>query len=63
MQTEAGADPTFADDHANSGRILPGIFNGGFARRDKLARDMLEKVLEQSGGSPTGGGKAGRGKK
>jgi hypothetical protein len=55
--------PTFADDHANSGRVLPGMFNGGFDRRDKMARDMLEKVLEQGGGSPASGGRSGRGKK
>ena len=56
--------PAFADDHANSGRVLPGVFNGGFERREKMARDMLERVLEQSGGSPTsGGGRGGKGKK
>ena len=46
--------PAFADDHANSGRVLPGIFNGGFDRREKKARDMLEKVVEQSGGGKGG---------
>jgi Acetyltransferase (GNAT) family len=55
--------PTFADDHANSGRILPSIFNGGFDRRDKMARDMLERALEQSVGSPTSGGRGGKSKK
>ena len=56
--------PAFADDHANSGRILPGIFNGGFDRREKIGREMLERVLEQSGASPTsGGGRGGRGKR
>ena len=46
--------PAFADDHANSGRVLPGIFNGGFDRREKMARDMLERVVEQSGGGKGG---------
>jgi hypothetical protein len=56
--------PAFADDHANSRRILPGIFNGGFDRREKMARSMLERALEQSGGSPMSeSGKGRKGKK
>lgn len=55
--------PTFADDHANSGSILPGIFNGGFERREKMARDMVERLVQQSGGSPTIAGKGGKSKK
>jgi hypothetical protein len=56
--------PVYADDHANSGRVLPSIFNGGFDRREKMARDMLEKAIEQSVGSPmSGGGRGGKGKK
>ena len=56
--------PAFADDHANSGRVLPSIFNGGFDRREKMARDILERTIEQGVGSPiSGGGRGGKGRK
>jgi hypothetical protein len=56
--------PAYADDHANSGRVLPSIFNGGFDRREKMARDILERATEQSVGSPiSGGGRGGKSKK
>jgi hypothetical protein len=56
--------PAYADDHANSGRVLPSIFNGGFDRREKMARGILERAIEQSVGSPiSGGGRSGKGKK
>ncbi|KAI9772544.1 MAG: hypothetical protein M1840_000749 [Geoglossum simile] len=41
-------DILFADDHANSLRILPNIFNGPFTRREARARRALEKILEAS---------------
>lgn len=53
--------PVFADDHANSGRVLPAIFNGGFDKRDRKARSMLGTIVEDGGGSPTSSG--GRGAK
>ncbi|KAI9876760.1 MAG: hypothetical protein M1830_005763 [Pleopsidium flavum] len=41
----------FAEGHANSGRVLPKIFNGGFERREAKARKMLEEVVEAQAGS------------
>ncbi|KAK8160830.1 hypothetical protein BKA80DRAFT_109055 [Phyllosticta citrichinensis] len=39
----------FADDHANSHRILPAYFNGNFERGEKRARKALQSVIETSG--------------
>ncbi|KAL2429667.1 hypothetical protein ABEF95_009402 [Exophiala dermatitidis] len=50
-QTKGWAGPDFATDHANSHRVLPAAFNGGFAKRERLARDMLERVKQDSSGS------------
>ncbi|OJJ50630.1 hypothetical protein ASPZODRAFT_126528 [Penicilliopsis zonata CBS 506.65] len=33
--------PVFDDEHANSARVLPGMFNGGFDGGEKRAREML----------------------
>ena len=41
--------PEFADDHANSARILPKQFNGGFNRNEKKAKEMLVKIKEEAG--------------
>ena len=51
--------PVFAHDHANSHRVLWSMFNSGFEKRDRKARETLEKVIEAS----EGGGNAGRRKK
>jgi len=40
----------FADDHANSLRVLPKFYNGPFDKREKRARDLLEDLLEASPG-------------
>ena len=62
--TENGwSGPVFAEDHANSGRVLPTIFNGGFDKRDRRACEMLEKVIEDSGSSPTTASRAAKGKR
>ncbi|KAH0545548.1 hypothetical protein FGG08_000379 [Glutinoglossum americanum] len=45
----------FADDHANSPRILPNMFNGPFEKRDARARKALEGVLETEGLRSGGG--------
>ena len=37
--------PTFADDHANSQRVLYAIFNSGFDKREGRARKQLEKIV------------------
>jgi GNAT superfamily N-acetyltransferase len=34
--------PVFDEEHANAKRVLPGLFNGGFERREKWARKVLE---------------------
>lgn len=36
--------PVFDEEHANAKRVLPGLFNGGFERREKWARGVLERV-------------------
>ncbi|KAJ9644928.1 uncharacterized protein PV06_08782 [Exophiala oligosperma] len=45
--------PEFAADHAHSARPLPATFSGTFTKRDRQARDMLEKVKEEM--TPTAG--------
>jgi ribosomal protein S18 acetylase RimI-like enzyme len=42
-----GAGIGFADDHANSKRILWPIFNASFERGERRARECLEKLLER----------------
>ncbi|KAI5283264.1 hypothetical protein KEM55_001663, partial [Ascosphaera atra] len=39
--------PIFAEDHANSQMILPGIFNSQFRNRERWARALLEYVIEE----------------
>ena len=46
------AEIGFAAAHANSKMILPGIFNGGFKKRERKAAKALENVVESfDGGS------------
>lgn len=40
--------PVFSDQHANSKRFLPAVFNGVFDRREKWARSLLDKVNTES---------------
>ncbi|KAF2739065.1 hypothetical protein EJ04DRAFT_9343 [Polyplosphaeria fusca] len=47
---ERGADGiVFDEEHANSGRILPRIYNGFLNRRDERAATKLEKVADEKG--------------
>ena len=46
--------PEFAADHANSAAVLHPTFAGGFAKRDRQAREMLERVKEESGAGADG---------
>ncbi|KAL8788013.1 MAG: hypothetical protein Q9213_001905 [Squamulea squamosa] len=39
----------FEREHANSHKVLPDVFNGGFERREKRAKDMLVEVLKEQG--------------
>ncbi|KAL8769491.1 MAG: hypothetical protein Q9209_004552 [Squamulea sp. 1 TL-2023] len=39
----------FEREHANSHKVLPDIFNGGFERREKKAKDTLVEVLKEQG--------------
>ncbi|KAF4174882.1 hypothetical protein CNMCM8060_007995 [Aspergillus lentulus] len=39
--------PVFDEEHANAKRVLPGLFNGGFERREKWARKVLEGVKKR----------------
>ena len=41
----------FAAEHANSKMILPGIFNGGFKRREGMAGRMLAGVVDNANGT------------
>ena len=53
MCNERGwSGPRFAEDHANSRRVLPATFNGGFDRRDRRAKDMLAAMVGETSGSP-----------
>ncbi|KIX08578.1 uncharacterized protein Z518_03234 [Rhinocladiella mackenziei CBS 650.93] len=52
--------PEFAPDHANSARVLPTIFNGGFIKRERRANEMLVRVKEEIGVSASGTGKKGK---
>lgn len=38
--------PEFAPDHANSKRILPGVFHKNLDRREAKARKLLERTIE-----------------
>ncbi|KAF2771456.1 hypothetical protein EJ03DRAFT_325510 [Teratosphaeria nubilosa] len=38
----------FAEDHANSKRFLPAMFNGPFNRRERWAREKLQELQESS---------------
>ncbi|KAK5111268.1 hypothetical protein LTR85_012209 [Meristemomyces frigidus] len=40
----------FADDHANSLRVLYAMYNGSFDKREQKARDLLSDLLETSPG-------------
>ena len=63
--------PVFADDHANSARMLPALFNAGFEARESRAREMLERVVNVSlessskdnGHGNSNGGKGGKGRR
>ncbi|KIW20992.1 hypothetical protein PV08_01571 [Exophiala spinifera] len=45
-QTKGWNGPEFAADHAHSARPLPATFAGTFVKRERQAREMLEKVKE-----------------
>lgn len=50
-QTKGWNGPEFADDHAHSAKVLHPTFSGGFRKREKQAREMLERVKEEVGSS------------
>lgn len=41
----ASAEIGFAAEHANSGMVLPELFNGGFRKREAKAAKLLESVV------------------
>lgn len=60
--------PVFADDHANSARVLPELFNAGFEARERRARALLERLLheeevEEGISNGNGNGKGGKGRR
>lgn len=50
--------PEFAKDQANSAKLLPSTFLGGFVKREKLAGEALERVKTEMG---VDGGASGKG--
>lgn len=50
-------DPVFAKEQANSGRILPKLFNGVFDRREQRAKEALERIIEEAGDGKKKGGR------
>ena len=62
-RTKGWTGPVFAREHANSVRLLHPIFNRGFDKREKKARAMLERVVDESGGSPVSTGGRGKGRR
>jgi len=61
-QSKGWRGPEFAEDHANSARVLPQALNAGFTKRERLAGEMLDKVKEEinTGGSGKAAGKKGK---
>ncbi|GLI80461.1 hypothetical protein PoHVEF18_008816 [Penicillium ochrochloron] len=39
--------PEFDEEHANAKKVLPGLFNGPFERRERRARGALEKLMKK----------------
>ncbi|KEF55762.1 uncharacterized protein A1O9_08513 [Exophiala aquamarina CBS 119918] len=48
-QSKGWHGPEFAEDHANSAKLMPMTFLSGFVKREKLARLALEKVKSEKG--------------
>jgi membrane-associated PAP2 superfamily phosphatase len=44
-QAKGWAGPVFDAGHANSGRVLWAVFNGGFEQRERLARERLAVMV------------------
>ncbi|EXJ76808.1 uncharacterized protein A1O5_01316 [Cladophialophora psammophila CBS 110553] len=53
-QQKGWSGPEFADDHANSANVLHPTFSGGLKKKEKQAREMLERVIEESRSSASG---------
>jgi len=51
----------FADDHANSGRVLWPMFNGRFDRGERRGREKLKQVWVEMEGEKKGKGRSKRG--
>lgn len=54
-QEKGWAGPSFADEHANSGRVLWPVFSAAMESRERKARTLLQNVIEDQGGSEKGG--------
>ncbi|KIW90797.1 uncharacterized protein Z519_08580 [Cladophialophora bantiana CBS 173.52] len=53
-QRKGWSGPEFAEDHANSANVLHPTFSGGFRKKEKQAREMLERVIEESRSNASG---------
>ncbi|KAJ9604483.1 hypothetical protein H2200_011319 [Cladophialophora chaetospira] len=53
-QSKGWLGPEFADDHANSAKIIHPTFSGGFKKRERQARETLQRVIEEQGGVAAG---------
>ena len=58
-QKKGWQGPEFDEKHANSARLVYPIFQGGFRKRERQARQMLERVIEEQG-TTTASGKKGK---
>ncbi|KIY03948.1 uncharacterized protein Z520_00640 [Fonsecaea multimorphosa CBS 102226] len=53
-QQKGWSGPEFAEDHANSANVLHPTFSGGFRKKERQAREMLERVIEESRSNASG---------
>jgi GNAT superfamily N-acetyltransferase len=53
-QSKGWQGPEFAEKHANSASIVHPTFAGGFKKRERQARQMLERVVEEQESSSAG---------
>ncbi|OQV04268.1 hypothetical protein CLAIMM_09178 [Cladophialophora immunda] len=53
-QQKGWSGPEFAEDHANSADVVHATFSGGFKKKEKQAREMLERMIEESRSNASG---------
>ncbi len=53
-QSKGWQGPEFADEHANSAKLIHPTFSGGFKKREQQAKEMLQRVIEEQGSIASG---------